>query len=218
MGAEYCPYCAIQRWALLRGVCPNSAPSPISDSEAFSSSSDVYPHLASWSFIGAKFTKASTSRFEPTEVSSSTPNGRGGYQPLEKMSASQRVAFNKYNPRGVLPFVDVGNHYITMGASASPEVLEGLSLSSIGSELNNPTSPVARAVDGTANYLIAALCTMETKATPSICSAFTSRQAEKALDTGVSPTSPISSATTYPAQPPTNAPMSVWKKWSAKEH
>jgi hypothetical protein len=97
-------------------------------------------------------------------------------------------------------------------------VLEGLSLGTIGSELNDPTSPVAKAIDGTANYLIAAMCTMEPKATPPVCATFTSRAAAKALGSGVSPTSQISSATTYPTQPPTNAPKSVWKKWSAKEH
>jgi hypothetical protein len=216
VGAEYCPYCAIQRWALLVALSKFGTFTNL-DRKVLSSSSDVYPHLASWSFVGAKY-KSKYFSFDPTELSSSTPNGRGGFQPLETMSTSQRIAFNRYNPQGVLPFVDVGNHFITMGASASPKVLEGLSLVSIGNDLNNPTSPVARAVDGTANYLIAALCTMATKATPPVCSAFTSRAAEKALDTGVSPTSQISSATTAPTQPPTDAPMSVWMKWSAKEH
>jgi hypothetical protein len=134
------------------------------------------------------------------------------------MSSSQRIAFNKYDPEGGLPFVDVGNHYITLGASASPSVLEGLSLSSIGSDLNNPASPVARAIDGTANYLIAAMCTLEPKSAPPVCSTFTSRAAAKVLSTGVSPTPRASSAANYPTQPPTNAPTSVWNKWSAKVH
>jgi hypothetical protein len=216
VGAEYCPYCAIQRWALLVALSKFGTFTNL-DRQVLSSSSDVYPHLASWSFVGTKY-KSAYFTFDPTEVSSSTPNGRGGFQSLEKMSSSQQIAFDKFNPQGGLPFVDVGNHYITVGASASPKVLEGLSLNIIGGELNNPTSPVAQAIDGTANYLIAALCTMETKAAPTICSTFTSRAARKALDTGVSPTSQTSSATTYPTQPPTNAPMSVWKKWSANEH
>ena len=216
VGAEYCPYCAIQRWALLVALSKFGTFTNL-NKQVLSSSSDVYPHLASWSFVGTKY-KSAFFTFDPTETSSSTPNGGGGYRPLEKMSSSQRVAFNKYNPQGVLPFVDVGNHFITLGASASPSVLEGLSLSSIGSDLNNPTSPVARAIDGTANYLIAALCTLEPKTAPPVCSTFTSRAAAKVLDTGVSPTSQASSATTYPTQPPTNAPRSAWNKWSAKEH
>jgi hypothetical protein len=216
VGAEYCPYCAIQRWALLVALSKFGTFTHL-DKQVFSSSSDVYPHLASWSFVDTRY-KSPYFTFEPTETSSSTPNGRGRFEPLEKMSPAQRSAFDKYDPQGVLPFVDVGNNYIALGASTSPSVLEGLSLSTIGSDLNDPTSPVARAIDGTANYLIAALCTMESKAAPPVCSTFTSRAAAKALGTGVSPTSQVSGATTYPTQPPTNAPKSVWKEWSAKEH
>jgi hypothetical protein len=216
VGAEYCPYCAIQRWALLVALSKFGTFTRL-DRGVLSSSSDVYPHLASWSFVGAKYQGRYFS-FDPTEVSSSTPNGHDGYKKLETMSSSQRIAFNRYNPQGVLPFVDVGNHFDTIGASASPKVLEGRSLDSIGRDLNNPTSPVAQAIDGTANYLIAALCSLEPNATPPICSTFTTRAAERALDTGVSPASQVSRATTYPTQPPTNAPMSVWKKWSAEEH
>jgi hypothetical protein len=185
--------------------------------QVLSSSNDVYPRLASWSFVSVKY-KSAYFTFNPTEVSSIDKSSDGEYKPLEKMSRAQRLAFNTYNPQGGLPFVDVGNHYITLGASASPSVLEGLSLGAIGSDLSDSKSPVARAIDGTANYLIAALCTMAQKAVPPICSTPLSRLASRALDAGVSPTSSTSGANTAPTQPPTSAPMSVWKKWSAEQH
>jgi hypothetical protein len=216
VGAEYCPYCALQRWALLVALSKFGTFTSL-DKQVLSSSSDVYPHLASWSFAGAKY-KSAYFTFDPTESNSSTPSSGGGYQPLEKMSSAQRLAYNRYNPQGELPFVDVGNHYVTLGASASPSVLEGLSLSAIGSDLSNPRSPVAQAIDGTANYLIAAICTMAQKAVPPICSTLTSRVTAKVLGTGVSPTSQTASAATYPAQPTTNAPLSAWKRWSAEAH
>jgi len=216
VGAEYCPFCAIQRWALLVALSKFGSFTNL-DNRAYSSSTDVYPGLASWSFIGAKYTSAYFT-FDPTEQSSSTPSASGGYEPLEKMSVAQHRAFTKYNPEAELPFVDMGNHYMTLGASASPSVLEGLTLGQIGGDLSNPKSTVAQAIDGTANYLIAALCTMVQGTTPPICSTPTTQLASKALGSGVSPTSKTSNASVAPTQPPTNAPKSVWMKWSAAMH
>jgi len=215
VGAEYCPYCAIQRWALLVALSKFGSFTNL-DSQILSSSTDVYPGLASWSFVGAKYSSTYFT-FDPTELTSSTPNNSGGYQPLEKMSAAQQRAFNRYNPQGGLPFVDIGNHYVTLGASASPSVLEGLTLGDIGSDLSSASSPVAQAIDGTANYLIAALCTMVQGTTPSLCSASVIRLASKVLAIGVASSSEIPGVTTSPTQPPTNAPLSVWRAWSVKE-
>jgi hypothetical protein len=215
VGAEYCPYCALQRWALIVALSQFGTFSNLSD-QVLSSSSQVYPNLASWSFIGARYTSPYFT-FDPTELTSSVPDGHGQYQPLEKMSAAQEVAYDHFDPQGGLPFVDLGNQFATIGASASPSVLEDLSLGQIGSSLSDPTSPVAQAVDGTANYLIAAMCTMITGTKPFICSMSMTTQALSVLYSGVPPAASTSS-TNPPVQPPTNAPMSVWQKWSDEQH
>ena len=177
VGAEYCPYCAIQRWSLLVALSKFGSFTHL-DGQILSSSTDVYPGLASWSFVGAKYSSQYFS-FDPTELTSSTHSDSGGYQPLEKMSAAQQLSFNNYDPQSELPFVDIGNHFVTLGASASPSVLEGLTLGEIGSDLSSATSPVAQAIDGAANYLIAALCTMVRGTTPSLCSTPVIVQASK---------------------------------------
>ncbi len=216
VGAEYCPYCALQRWALLVALSKFGTFHHL-DNEVFSSSSDVYPRLASWSFLGATF-MSKYFTFEPTELTSVTPSAGapGGYKQLERMTSAQRIAFDKFNPQGALPFVDIGNHYTTVGASSSPSVLEGLSFSEIGNDLRHPASPVARAVDGSANYLIAALCTMTQAKAPAVCSMRVIRAASKALASGISPSTTTPGA--YPTQPPTSAPIAVWRKWSVAEH
>ncbi|HEY1763040.1 MAG TPA: DUF929 family protein [Acidimicrobiales bacterium] len=218
VGAEYCPYCAFQRWALLVALSKFGTFTHL-DNAIFSSSSDVYPHLASWSFVGTTYSSKYFT-FDPTELTSSkrSRGGPGGFQRLQRMSAAQRVAFNKYNPQGSIPFIDVGNNYVTLGASSSPSVLEGLSLSEIGSDLNRPSSAVAQAIDGSANYLIAGLCTMTQTAAPALCSTSAIRSASRSLQTGTPSSTESPSATTYPVQPPTNAPLAVWKKWSVAEH
>jgi hypothetical protein len=216
VGAEYCPYCAIQRWGLLVALSKFGTFTNL-DHEIFSSSSDTYPHLSSWSFVGAKYV-SKYFRFEPVELSSDKRTPSGGYEPLEKMTEPQRVAYDKFNPQGELPFVDFGNHYVTLGASSSPSVLEGLSLSEIGQQLNLPKSPVALAIDGSANYFIASLCSVAQTDGPAICSSRVTLQAIKDLRRGEASSQTTSGATTAPVQPPTNAPLSVWRKWSAEDH
>jgi len=216
VGAEYCPYCATQRWALLVALSKFGTFTNLNH-EVFSSSSDSYPHLASWSFLGAKYT-SKYFRFDPTELSSDKRDAAGVYAPLEKMTTTQRIAYDRFNPQGELPFVDFGNHYVMLGASSSPAVLDGLSLSGIGIDLSNPKSPVALAIDGTANYFVAALCSMAKSNAPAICSTSVTLAASKDLGAGMSPSQVGFSTATAPIQPPANSPVSVWNKWSAEDH
>ena len=216
VGAEYCPYCAIQRWGLLVALSKFGKFTELNH-HIFSSSSDAYPHLASWSFVGAKYT-SKYFRFEPVELSSATHTSTGEYEPLERLTQPVRVAYDRFDPEGELPFVDFGNHDVTLGASSSPSVLEGLSLSEIGGQLNSPRSPVAIAIDGSANYFIAALCSLAETDAPRICSTPVTKRAVNAVSRGMGPSSAASSTSTAPLQPPTDAPLSLWRKWSAEDH
>jgi len=214
VGAENCPYCAIQRWALLIALSKFGNFENLSNA-VYSSSSDVFPHLASWSFVGSQYSSPYFT-FDPTEIASSIPNGNGGYQPLEMMNAGQKTSYDLYDSQGSLPFIDMGNGVVTVGASSSPSVLEGLTLSQIGSDIQVPTSPVAKAVDGTANYLIAALCSMVTGSQPHICNSPTIALARGNINLGHAPNGATSDLA--PTQPATNAPLAIWRQWSDAMH
>ena len=67
--------------------------------------------------------------------------------------------------------MDFGNKYLIAGASYSPQVLAGLSWATIGADLSNPNSAVAKAVDGTANYITAAICKLTGNQPASACTA-----------------------------------------------
>jgi hypothetical protein len=192
VGAEFCPYCALQRWALLVALSKFGTFTNLSNA-VYSSSTDIYPHLASWTFVGARYSSPYF-RFEPTELSSSVPDREGGYKRLQTMTAAQQAAYHAFDPQQGLPFVDIGDQYVTVGASASPAALEGLSLEQIGSRLDNPVSPVAQAVDGSANYLIAAMCQLVHGTGPAICSSATTSAALGAMSTSNTPPSPTPSA------------------------
>ena len=176
VGAEYCPYCAVARWALVVALA-NFGDFGHLGQEVSSSSNDVFPGIQSWSFHGSSYSSPYLT-FDPAEIYSSTPvhRGNGGsYMPLDQMSPLQQQAFGTYNTvqmsGGGLPFIDIDNRYFVYGASASPQVLEGLTLDQIAADLSDPSSPVARAIDGTANYIVAALCNVIGPDAPPICKA-----------------------------------------------
>jgi hypothetical protein len=174
IGAEYCPYCAIERWALIVALSRFGDFSSLGQAIS-SSSTDVYPGLQSWSFHGSSFASTYLT-FDPAEVTTSTPDG-SSYTPLDTLTPLQQQVYDTYDGppyaslTGGIPFVDVGNEFLVLGASSSPAVLENLSLDQIASTLSDPSNPIAQAVDGSANYLIANLCAMTgSPATVPMCS------------------------------------------------
>ena len=56
-----------------------------------------------------------------------------------------------------------------------------LTLDQIASQLDDPSSPVAQAVDGTANYLIAAMCSVTSISAAPICSSPIIAQAQSEM-------------------------------------
>jgi hypothetical protein len=64
---------------------------------------------------------------------------------------------NSADQSGAVPFLDIGNRDILAGAQYDPQVLAGLSMRQIAAQLDDPASPVAKAVDGSAEVLIKAI-------------------------------------------------------------
>lgn len=184
VGGEYCPFCALQRWALVVALSRFGTFSNLGQTIS-SSSTDLYPGLQSWSFYGSSFSSPSLT-FDPAEVYSSTPTAGttgSGYEPLQSLSPLQEGAYDTYDLNGDrgIPFLDIGDKVLALGASASPSVLEGLSLDQIGTDLNDASSPVAQEVDGTANYIIAAICSVTGTSAAPICSSPVIVEAQAAM-------------------------------------
>ena len=195
VGAEYCPFCAMQRWALIVALSRFGTFTSLGQTIS-SSSTDAFPGLQSWSFDGSTYSSSSIT-FDPAEIYSSTPtaspgdNAKGcipatacthgyGYEPLQSLTPLQTVAIGTFDNGEALPFLDIGNRYIGIGSSSSPSVLQGLSLDQIASDLSEPSSSVAQAIDATANYIVAAICSVAPRSAQ-ICSSSTVTQAQAAM-------------------------------------
>ena len=171
IGAEYCPFCAAERWALAVALSRFGTFSNLSGTH--SSSTDVYPDTQTLSFYGSHYTSPYLD-FQPVEETTNQPVGVG-YATLQRPTAAQRALLSRYDAApyasepGSIPFVDIGNRYVISGASYSPAVLQGLSRVQIAADLNDPSSPVARAIDGSANAITAALCSVTGNQPSAVC-------------------------------------------------
>ncbi len=165
IGAEYCPYCAAERWALAVALTRFGTFSHLSGTH--SSSTDVYPNTQTLSFYGSSY---SSPYVDLQAVEEATNQQAGGaYQALSAPTAAESALLSAYDPQGNIPFLDIGNKYVINGASYSPQLLQGLSRSQIAAQLNDPSSPVAQAIDGTANHITAAICTVTGNQPSSVC-------------------------------------------------
>jgi len=172
IGAEFCPYCAAERWALIVALGRFGTFSGLQTTT--SSSSDIYPNTPTFTFRGATYTSDYID-FRAVETSDRDK------QPLQTPSASEQQLWSKYDQDGSIPFVDFGNKYALSGATYSPDLLGGASWQAIASELQDPNSAQAKAIVGSANLITAAICKTTSDKPDSVCSSPAIQDLEKKL-------------------------------------
>jgi hypothetical protein len=154
---ESCPFCAAERWPLVVALSHFGTWSNLGSTR--SSATDVYPNTATFSFRTAHYNSAEIT-LRTTELADNVGHRLQPVTPLDaKLIGTYDVPpfVNSADQSGAVPFLDIANHYILAGAQYSPQVLAGLSAAQIASQLRNPSSPVARAIDGSASVIVAAI-------------------------------------------------------------
>jgi hypothetical protein len=175
IGAEYCPYCAAMRWSMAVALSRFGTLSPLHG--IYSSSSDVDAHTATLTFYKSSYT-SNYLTFTPVENETVTK------APLQNTTSAQLALWQKYgsSPQGLgYPFIDIGNKYVITGPTYDPAVLKGLTWAQIAADLHNPSSAVAKAADGTANLITAAICKMTNGQPGSVCTSAAVTKASAAL-------------------------------------
>jgi hypothetical protein len=165
VGAEYCPYCAAERWAMALALTRFGTFSKLGTTA--SSPSDVYPNTATLSFHGADYSSTYLSFTGVETQSNQVVNGR--YAPLDTLSAADEALVRKYNSSGGIPFIDFGGKYVLSGATYDPGLLQGKTHAQILAALADPASAIAKAVLGSANVLTAAICASTGRQPAAVC-------------------------------------------------
>jgi len=184
MGAEYCPFCAAERWSVVVALSRFGTFSKLN--QTTSSATDVYPNTPTFTFYQSTYTSQYID-FVAVEETTNQPDGSGGYTTLQTPTAEQQNLISKYDgppylsSAGSIPFIDIGNQYVMQGANYSPDVLSGHSWQDIAHDLSNSDSPVTKGIVGSANYLTAAICLATNQQPASVCKAGPVPQIELSL-------------------------------------
>ncbi|HME64407.1 MAG TPA: DUF929 family protein [Streptosporangiaceae bacterium] len=154
---ESCPFCAAERWSVAVALSHFGTWSHLGSTT--SSATDVYPGTATLSFRAAVY-RSTELTLRTTELTDNAGRPLQAQTPLDTrlIDAFDVPPYvNSADQSGAVPFLDIANRYILAGAQYSPQVLAGLSATQIASQLANPSSPVAQAIDGSARVIVAAI-------------------------------------------------------------
>lgn len=159
IGAEFCPYCAAERWSLINAL------------SRFGTFSNLYQvrsatddgNLATFSFRKSSYTSKYLS-FVPVE-----DEDRNSQQLMTPTSA-QTTIWKKYTSQS-FPFLYYGGKYVQTQVGFNELDLSGLDWTQITDDLNNPTSKIAKDILGEANIDTALICKMTGGQPSSVCSA-----------------------------------------------
>jgi hypothetical protein len=162
IGAEFCPFCAVERWSLAIALSKFGTFGNLGTVR----SATTDGNYASLDFINSTYTSKYLD-FKAVE------NEDRNHNVIQKLTTAQNALWNKLtNNQPGYPFISFGNSSAIAGnAPLDPSVLGTLNQQQIASQLADPTSKVAQVVDGGANDDIAAICSMTKNQPSSVCSA-----------------------------------------------
>jgi len=153
IGAEFCPYCAGERWPLVQALTRFGTFTDLAKS-ASGPAPESYPNTPTVTFYGSTY-KSDYLVFSPVETA--TSDGA----PLQQLSGPQQKLLDTFGSNGAIPFLDIGGLYVKNGASVSPELLASQGMTTVTQVLNtlsDPTSQVGLSINGSANVITAAIC------------------------------------------------------------
>jgi hypothetical protein len=174
MGAEYCPYCAAERWPVIVALSRFGTFTNLQVTRS-GAAPEVSPDTPTFSFHGATYTSKYLA-FQGVEMQTNSKGANGNYTTLDTPTAAQNALLTKYDAppyvsadsQGAIPFVDFGNQAVLSGASYSPDILAGLTQDQVADKIV-ASDPIGKAIGGTANQITAMLCKMTGNQPSTVC-------------------------------------------------
>ncbi len=167
IGAEYCPYCGAERWAMI--IALQRFGNFTGLKYMTSSASDNPPSVPTFTFYNSTY----TSQYITFVAVETTTNKfvNGTYPTLQTPTAFQTAIFGHFNPSGSIPFIDIANHSIQIGSNYDPgTVFAGQNWTSVATAIGNPSTYQSKAIVGGANLLTAQICEADGNQPASVCS------------------------------------------------
>ncbi|MDV3292996.1 MAG: DUF929 family protein [Nitrososphaerales archaeon] len=154
VGADFCPYCAFQRWPLVIALMRFGNFSNLA--YMLSSSTDAFPNSPTFTFHGSAYS-SSYLVFQSYEQEDRSQRAQ------DTVPSNYSAVFQQYGAS--YPFLDFGNRYIVQGSFYFPDKLDGKNWTQIA-QLLTTDNPVSNQIIGSANAITAAICKLTGNAPP----------------------------------------------------
>jgi hypothetical protein len=167
IGAEYCPFCATERWAMLVALSQFGTFANVAQTHSAVRDGDI----ATISFYGSTYTSRYLT-FTPVEVTTNQPSG-SSYKPLETPTASQLAVWESFFPANQegFPFIDIGGKWVLKTAQYPVQTLSGHSFTDIANSIGSDTNTIGAYVGAAAAALTKAICTVTGQQPAATCQA-----------------------------------------------
>jgi hypothetical protein len=168
IGAEYCPYCAAERWALVMALAKFGTFSHVEG--VFSSSTDTNANTPTFSLYHSGYTSPYLS-FVPVETETRTE------AQLQELTPAQNDIYTKWDvppyvtvaDEGSIPFVYIGGKYLITGVSYDASSIAGFQMLAAVTYMTSGTNTTSKNAEAVAGYLVSDLCTLTHNKPGAVC-------------------------------------------------
>jgi hypothetical protein len=185
VGAEFCPFCAAERWPLVVALSRFGRFTRLYDT--VSSPASVFPGIQTFTFTGSVYSSRYVT-LTGVELFSNGTDADGSFARIATLTPAQQSLVDRYRgtaPVGTLgsdyPFVDVGNILATATSAFSPTLLVHQSQAAIVGDLTQPQNPAGQAIVAASNQLTAGICDATGQRPTRVCTSKGVRSAALAL-------------------------------------
>ena len=166
IGAEFCPVCATERWAMYVALSkfgtfsrqPGEIHSAVSDGD-----------IPTLTFYNSTYSSPYFT-FTPVETTTNQPDGNY-YVSLQTPTAAQQKLWTSHTDQS-FPWVDFGGKTELTTAQYDPAVLEGVTFADIAKDIGNNSTVIGADIDASAKVLVQTICsTLSGNKPAAVCNA-----------------------------------------------
>lgn len=150
MGAGFCPFCAAERWAIVKALERFGKWEGVVEDKS-AGHDEKYLNVPTFNLARAKY-QSDTVEFAGKETADRN------FEPLQELDDKDYEILDMYNPDQMIPFLLVDGQYMQVGAGYSPELIQNMMHEKVRAELGNPNSAIGKAINAEIDNITALIC------------------------------------------------------------
>lgn len=150
MGAGFCPFCAAERWAIVKALERFGKWDGLEEDKS-ADHDEKYLNIPTFNLAHARYSS------EYVEFAGKE-NADRNFEPLQELDDSDYEILDMYNPDQMIPFLLIDGQYIQVGAGFSPEPIQNMLHEQVRSELDKPDSAIGKAIRAEIDNITALVC------------------------------------------------------------